>query len=267
MLNDRHYQILQFLLGSREVDVKHLTELLGVHATTVRRELREMEKDGLLTRTHGGARLVEPIRYELPYELRAKEQVEAKRKIAKAAKKLIHPKMVIGISGGTTCTELSRQIITYDNLTVITNAVNIAIELRSQGDTRVVMTGGILTSNSYELVGSQVSESMHKYHLDCTFLGASGVDSGFGLSVSDEPEANASRAFISSAEKIIILADHTKIGKTKFAHLCPLDEVNLLITDNGITEEQNLMLSKAGLNIFVAGEEDDPSKFFINRLK
>jgi len=263
MLKDRQYQILQCLLDNGEVGVKNLADLFELHETTVRRELREMEKEGLLKRTHGGVRLVEPIRYELPYELRAKEQVDAKRKIAAAARKLIHPKMVIGLSGGTTCTELARQLITHDDLTVITNAVNVAIELRSRPNTRVVITGGILTANSYELVGSQVSESMHKYHLDCVFLGASGIESDFGISVSDESEANAINAIISSAEQLIVLADHTKIGKAKFAHLCPLANVSLLITDDGISEEQYSMLTNTGLNLIVAGKENDLSKFSI----
>jgi DeoR family transcriptional regulator of aga operon len=211
-----------------------------------------MQKSGLLQRMHGTAQIPTPIRYELPYEKRAAQHVEAKRKIAAAAKQLIRQELVIGLSGGSTCTELARQLRAMQQITVVTNAVNIVLELQGQLGKRVIVTGGLLNQDSYELVGSLVGQSLQNMHLNLAFLGASGVDRDFGFSMADEPEAVASRAFMAAAEQTVILADHSKLGKATFARLCPLREVDLLITDDGISLEQHTMLQNAGLKVLVA---------------
>ena len=252
MTTERQLKILQHLTQHHRLEVGQLSALLQVSPSTIRRELRLMQESGLLKRTHGTAQLPTPIRYELPYENRAAHHVEAKRKIAHTAKQLIERELVIGMSGGTTCTELARQLRAMEQITVVTNAVNIALELQGQLGQRVIVTGGQLNQDSYELVGNLVVQSLQTMHLDLVFLGATGVDVGFGFSVADEPEAVASRAFIAAAERTIILADHSKIGKATFARLCPLTAVDLLITDKGITSEQQAAFHEAGLKVLVA---------------
>lgn len=252
MTTDRQLRILEHLVRHDELEVAQLSELLQVSPSTVRRELTTMEKIGLLVRTHGAARLPTPIHYDSPYEKRAAQQIQAKRKIAAVAKKLIEPGMVVGISGGTTCTELGRQMRATERVTIVTNAVNVALELQGQLGKRVMITGGTLTEGSYELIGDQVVQSLQAVHLDLAFVGASGIDLGFGFSVSDEPEAVAGRALMASADRSVIVADHTKIGRATFARLCRLTEVNLLITDDQITLSQREALEAAGLDILVA---------------
>ncbi len=253
MTTDRQMQILQYLARHDMLEVGRLGEWLQVSPSTVRRELRTMEADGLLVRSHGGAFLPTPIRYEPPFEKRAAQDVEPKRKIAAAAKRLVQPGMVLGISGGTTCTELARQLRAMPDITVVTNALNIALELQSQLSKRVVLTGGLLTKDSYELVGSLVVQSLQSMHLDIAFGGASGVDLSFGFSVSDEPEAAVARALMAASERTIMIADHTKIGRATFARLCSLADVEMLITDDGISAEQCAVLQAASLNVLVAG--------------
>jgi DeoR family transcriptional regulator, aga operon transcriptional repressor len=193
------------------------------------------------------------VRYEAPYESRAAANVDAKRAIAAAAMRLIGSGAVIGLSGGTTCTELARQLRAVEQVTVVTNAVNIALELYGQPNKRLMLTGGLLNQNSYELVGGLVSESLQDVHIDTAFLGASGIDPTFGFSMSDEPEAAVGRAFKAAADRTIVLADHTKIGRRTFARLCRLTEVDLLITDQGIVADDGAALEHAGLKILVAG--------------
>ncbi|MCL4297408.1 MAG: DeoR/GlpR family DNA-binding transcription regulator [Anaerolineae bacterium] len=252
MTTARQLKILQHLTQHNRLEVVRLSELLDVSPSTVRRDLRALQKSGLLQRTHGTAQIPTPIRYELPYENRAAQHVEAKRKIAAVARQLIEPELVIGLSGGSTCTELARQLRAMEHVTVVTNAVNIALELQGQLGKRVIVTGGLLNQDSYELVGNLVTQSLQNMHLNLAFLGASGVDLDFGFSMADEPETVASRAFMAAAEQTIILADHSKLGKTTFARLCPLREVDLLITDHGINHEQHLALQNAGLKVLVA---------------
>lgn len=256
-MNNYQDQILQILTRNQRITVSQLSELLDVSNSTVRRQLIILEKKGLLLRTHGGAQLPSPLFYEPPYEERSANMVDAKRNIALLGRTLIDTQRVIGISGGTTCTELAKQLRTLHGATIVTNAINIALELQSQKENRVVVTGGTLNSFSYELVGHLVSHSLETIHMDIVFLGVSGIDVQFGFSMSDEPEAVAGRAFMKSSEKTVIVADHTKLQKSTFAHLCHINAVDILITDAGITQEQLTQLSQAGLNILVASHMSD----------
>ena len=244
-------QIITFLTQYESIGVSELSNLLDVSPATIRRQLAKLEEKGLLTRTHGGASLIHPITYELPYEKRAAHQVNAKRMIAVKAKTLISPNAIVGLSGGTTCTELARQLRTFENLTVVTNAINISLELHGHKENRLMVTGGMLNLYSYELVGNLVSSSLQNIHLDIAFLGASGIDLNFGFSMSDEPEAVAGRAFIATSDKSVIIADSTKLEKRTFARLCPLDAIDLLITDDGINSDQVNSLEGTGLEVLV----------------
>jgi DeoR family transcriptional regulator of aga operon len=214
-----------------------------------------MEKRGLVVRTHGGAHLANPITYESLYENRAAQALVAKRKIAAAALAHISPGSVIGLSGGTTCTELARLLRTLESITVVTHAINIALEIQAQAGRRIMVTGGLLNQNSYELVGNQVSQSLQSVHLDIAFVGVSGISSEFGFSMHDEPEAVAGRAFMAAADRTIVLADSTKVGKSTFARLCSIKDVRLLITDDQIDPKQTKLLRDAGLEILIASSE------------
>lgn len=255
-MNDYQKKILQYLVERGSIEVNTLSELLQLSPSTIRRQLAVMQKKGLLVRTHGGATLPHPIHYGAHFESRATHEMEAKRKIAAAAKKLLYPGLAIGISGGTTCTEFARQFCAAGSLTIVTNALNIALELQGLPDSRIVITGGILNKGSYELVGDQVSGGLENISLEIAFLGCSGVDLSFGFSMFDEPEAVAGRAFISAAVRTIVLADHTKLGKANFARLCPIQEVDLLIVDDGVTPQQLRSLESSGLKVMVASSPE-----------
>ena len=252
MTTNRQIQILQHLTMHDCLEVTQLSELLQVSPTTIRRELKVLEESGLLERLHGMARLPAPIRYELPFEQRAAQQVEAKRKIAIAASGLIKPGQVIGLSGGTTCTELARQLRTIAEITVVTSAINIALELQRQLSKRVIVIGGMMNQDSYDLVGDLAVQSLQHVNLDLVFHGVSGIDLKFGFSVADEPDAVVARAFKASSDQTIILADHSKVGKSTFARFCPLSEADMLITDDGINQEEHDSLERSGLRVLVA---------------
>lgn len=255
-MNEYQKHILSILTQRDYSTVQQLSEMLEVSPSTIRRQLSFMEKRGAIFRTHGGARISTPISYEVPYENRAAQSIEAKRLIATVALSLINPDIVIGLSGGTTCTELARQIRTLEKVTVVTNAVNIALEVQTQLGRRVMVTGGMLNQNSYELVGSQVSQTLQNVHIDICFLGASGIKVDFGFSMSDEPEAVAGRALIAASDQVVVIADHTKIGKSTFARLCPFREVDILITDDQIASDQLDLLITSGLKVMLAHSND-----------
>jgi DeoR/GlpR family transcriptional regulator of sugar metabolism len=160
--------------------------------------------------------------------------------------------MVLALVGGTTCSALARMLRPLDELTIVTSAINVALELQGQSNKRVIVTGGTLNRNSYELVGSQTISSLESFHCEMAFLGASGMSPEYGLSMSDEPEAAVGRALIASAERAVVLADHTKLGKRGLVRVCPLEQVHLLITDARAAPEQVGSLRRAGLEVIVA---------------
>jgi DeoR/GlpR family transcriptional regulator of sugar metabolism len=252
MTTDRRLRIIHQLIIRHEIEVDELSSLLHVSPSTIRRELRVMEKEGLLIRTHGAAHLRVPIDYDFPYADRAAKQLDEKRAIALAATRLITPGMVLALVGGTTCTALARMLRPLDELTVVTSAINVALELQGQSNKRVIVTGGTLNRNSYELVGSQAISSLENIHCEMAFLGASGMSAEYGLSMSDEPEAAVGRALIASAERAVVLADHTKLGKRGLVRVCPLNQVPLLITDAQAAPQQVEPLARAGLEVIIA---------------
>jgi len=253
MTTDRQVKILQYLTEHATLEVGQLSELLQTSPSTIRRELKVLEQNGLLVRNHGNAQLHAPIRYELPFEKRAVQQAEAKRKIAMAAREIIQPGQVIGLSGGTTTTELARQLRPMGGITIVTSAINIALELQGQSNKRVMVTGGILNQESYELAGDQAVQSLGNVHLDVMFHGASGIDVDFGISLADEPDAVVARAFKAASDRLVILADHSKVGQKTFARFCGLTEVDFLITDEGLDADQQAVLAAGGLPIQIAG--------------
>jgi DeoR family transcriptional regulator, aga operon transcriptional repressor len=248
----RQRDILQHLNRHQTLEIGRLSELMGLSPSTVRRELTSMEESGLVLRSHGAARLPSPIRYEAPFEERAATMVDAKRKIAARAADMVRPGQVIGLSGGSTSTELSRHLRATQNVTVVTNAVNVALELQAQPSKRVIVTGGVLNPHSYDLVGEMAVQSLKNVHLDVVFQGVSGVDVRFGFTVADEPDVVVARALRAASDRLVILADHTKIGKATFARFCGVDGADLLITDDAIPASRRRELEEAGLVVEVA---------------
>ncbi len=251
-MNKHQKMIMRQLTEHAMLDVRTLSETLGLSPSTIRRQLSGLQEKGLIVRARGSAMLPRPINYSSLFETRVNCRVEAKRKIAALAKKLLAPNLVIGISGGSTCTELARQLRALNGYTIVTNALNIAIELQGPLSNRIIVTGGALNQNSYELVGNQVAESLKKISLDIAFLGCSGIDHNFGFSMFDEPEALAGRDFMAAAKKTIVLADHSKLGRTEFARLCPIEAIDVLITDDGLSEEQKRYLDELDIDVLVA---------------
>ncbi|MEW5784021.1 MAG: DeoR/GlpR family DNA-binding transcription regulator [Bacillota bacterium] len=254
-MNKHQKKIMNYLTEHTQTDVDTLSKKVALSSSTIRRQLSELQEKGLLVRTHGGAMLPNPIHYGSYFETRVTCQMEAKRMIASLAKKQLTPNLIIGISGGSTCTELARQLRALSGFTIVTNALNIAIEMQGPLSNRIIVTGGVLNQSSYELVGNQVAESLKNVSLDIAFLGCSGIDCAFGFSMFDEPEAVAGRAFMAASRKTIVLADHTKLSRTEFARLCPIEAVDMLITDEGVSDEQIRSLKKVNLEVLVASTD------------
>ena len=227
---ERLSAILEELSTDGTVGVSELVATLGVSAATVRRDLELLEQQKLLARTHGGA-VAQGVLYELPLRYKSARHQDEKRRIASAAARLVEDGAAIGLTGGTTTTEVARAVIERERLTVVTNALNIASELAIRPNLKLVVTGGYARAESYELVGPIAERSLEGLNLDVVFLGTDGISAKAGLTTHHEVEAHTDLALIDRARHVVVVADASKIGRVAFARICAVTRVHELITD------------------------------------
>ncbi len=218
----------------------------GVSSATVRRDLRTLHEQGLHVRTHGGA-VPSDLDLELPVRYRTSLRRSEKRRIALAAAALVPDGAVVGLTGGTTTTELARVLSDRNGFTIVTNALNIASELVLRSSIRLVVIGGSARHASYELVGPSAELMLARYHLDVAFIGIDGITLVGGCTTHDEMEAQTDRAFLGRARRVVVVADSSKLGHTAFAHICDVSEIDDLITDSEADPEQLKELGDAGV--------------------
>ena len=248
---DRMAAILQHIAEAGSVDVARISTDLSVSAATMRRDLKALHEQGLLVRTHGGA-VASGVGLELPLRHREARHHPEKRAIGQMAAALVPAGAVVGMTGGTTVTEAARALKNDADITVVTNALNIAAELVLRPSLRVVVVGGAARHASYELVGPAAESVIERYHLDVSFIGIDGFTVEEGCSTYDEMEAHTDHAFIGRARRRIVVADSTKLGKRTFVRICRTDEITDLVTDSGADPGFLAGLQDAGVNVLTA---------------
>ncbi|MGI4894030.1 MAG: DeoR/GlpR family DNA-binding transcription regulator [Janthinobacterium lividum] len=253
-------QVLEFVIDRGNVSIAEVSQTLGVSTATVRRDLNLLAEQQLVTRTHGGAAVL-GSGYELPLQYKIARQADAKVAIARAVAELVSPGDCVGLNGGTTTTEVARALGSSERLgstgaaagvTIVTNALNIAYELSVRRHVKIVVTGGVTRSQSYELVGPLVGSSLRDFSLDLAILGVDGLTARFGATTMHEGEAEASRQIAAVARRVVVAADSTKLGRTTFARICPLEVLDVLVTDTAPARDVQDELSAAGVEVVVA---------------
>jgi DeoR family transcriptional regulator of aga operon len=248
---DRLGLILQHLNQHGSVGVAELAAQLDVSEASVRRDLHLLETQKLLTRTHGGA-VASGVLYELPMRYRGGQQYEAKRAIATAVAALLPADVgSIGLNGGTTTTEVARAIASRAGLRVVTNALNIASELAVRSNIELVVCGGSARSESYELVGPLAELTLSNINLDIAVLGVDGVSLTAGFTTHHEVEAHTNRAMLRAAERVIVVADSTKVGRRGFAKIAEIAAVSDIVTDSGVGAHDAQELRRLGPRVHI----------------
>ncbi|MFE5772495.1 DeoR/GlpR family DNA-binding transcription regulator [Streptomyces sp. NPDC056485] len=252
LAHQRRALILDEVRRRGGVRVNELTRSLNVSDMTVRRDLDVLAREGLLRKVHGGAVLGdEASSHEPGFEAKSEWETAAKRAIAGAAAALVAPGSAIALSAGTTTHALARELAEVTDLTVVTNSVRTAevfedVRRSGGGDTlTVILTGGIRTPSD-ALVGPIADQAIRSLHVDLLFLGCHGLGVATGLTTPNLAEAETNRAFLRSARRTVLLADHTKwsaVGLTTFASL---DEVDVLVTDSLPPEEAAAVTERVG---------------------
>ncbi|HEY3284089.1 MAG TPA: DeoR/GlpR family DNA-binding transcription regulator [Armatimonadota bacterium] len=252
--DQRTERILHQLLREGSVEVEDLASALGVSSATVRRELRDLEGRGLLRRTHGGAvavesALYEPFRYDASFQEQEALRTEEKRRIGLAAASLVREGETIALSAGTTATQVARCLRHRSGITLITNAVNVAMELSRCPGLTVILTGGVLSGGWFSLLGPLAIRSVEEFNYDRAFVGLDGIHADHGMSSHHPDEAALNRAMVRQAKQTVAVADHTKVGKVARAQVCPLSAIDLLITGAEVPDDEASELGLRGLTV------------------
>jgi DeoR family transcriptional regulator, aga operon transcriptional repressor len=240
--------ILERLADGGTVDVAKLAHELDASPATIRRDLAVLERQRLLARTHGGA-VAHAVSYELPLSYKGVRQAEEKRRIASAAAATVTEGMAVGLTGGTTATEVARALADRQKLTIVTNAINIASELAVRPNIKLIVTGGVARSQSYELSGPIAEASLAGLTLDVAFMGVDGIDAKAGCTTHQEVEAHTNGVMIEHAKRVVVVADGSKVGRVAFARICEASAVDELITDRAADDDPARTLTDCGIHV------------------
>jgi DeoR family transcriptional regulator, aga operon transcriptional repressor len=249
----RRAKILEELEAHGQVTVSDLSKIYKISEVTIRNDLSHLEKQNMLIRARGGAIKMKYFRMgiEPPISDKQKEFLKKKQGIAKAALNYIEDGDTIILDSGTTTTEIAKNLGQFKNLTVITNALNIAIILSEYEGINIFMPGGVLRKKSLSLVGVLADENFGKFYCDKLFLGVDGFDTIHGLSTPNTEEAHLNQIMLSKAKKVIVVADSIKFLRRRFAFISPISSINVVITDSGIREEDKNRLEKNGVEVII----------------
>lgn len=250
----RFQAILKALQEQGSIVVENLSADLDVSVVTIRRDLDELEQQGLLSRTHGGAvaghpALYEPFKNDRSFMEQVKRLAEEKRRIGRAAAALIQPGETIAITPGTTTAEVIRALPFHANITVVTNTVNIAMELSKRKDVDVFVTGGHLRGDWFSLVGANAVQSLGNILIHTLFIGADGLHPEWGASCFSADESELNGALLKRSRRRIAVVDHTKINVVAGWRISELSEIETLITDTGATDEMIAPFEAKGLKV------------------
>ncbi|MBB1287280.1 DeoR/GlpR transcriptional regulator [Flavisolibacter sp. BT320] len=251
-ITERHQLILQKLQEAGKVDIQELAESMQVSGVTVRKDLKLLEEKNLLFRTKGGGSVKNPYTTEKPINEKEFINVEQKKKIARAAVPFTAQTDSILIGSGTTVFELSRFLFPSKHLFVITPALKVALELYNRPNVEVLQLPGLIHQSSASAAGSFAERILDDISCDILFLGADGIDLEHGLTITNLTEAGLNQKMIQLAQKVVIMADSTKFERRGIGKICMLDQIDCIITDEGIAPDLLKQTEERGVQVIVA---------------
>jgi DeoR family fructose operon transcriptional repressor len=249
---ERQSTIIEKARSKGRVDVAELAADFDVTPETVRRDLTALERHGLLRRVHGGAIPVERLGFEPGLSARDSAMAPEKARIARAALAELPAEGAILLDAGTTTARLAELLPTDRELTVVTNAVPIAMTLSTRRNVTVLTIGGRVRGRTLAMVDQWALRVLADTFVDVAFLGTNGVSVERGLTTPDVAEAAVKRAMLQAARRTVVLADHTKVGNDCFARFGDLEEVDTLVSDEGLDIDLAADLQAAGPRVVLA---------------
>ena len=246
--------ILRQLQETGTIAIDELCTALGASIATIRRDLEDLEARSLLKRVRGGAVPIgplfyEPFRHDVSFQDKVSSFGDEKRRIARAAAGLVHSGDTVGLSGGTTTTEVVRSLKVLSGISIITNTVNVAMELSNRKDIDVFVTGGHLRGNWFTLVGPIANAATDLLFADIMFIGVDGIDAVQGLTCTNPEEAELLRKLVQHSKKKVAVADRSKLGTVSSWLLCQTRDIDCLITDSGASDEAIAPFERLGISV------------------
>ncbi|MFT4113433.1 DeoR/GlpR family DNA-binding transcription regulator [Silvibacterium sp.] len=241
--HDRAKRILHLLLEKGKGSVDELAAAVNASPASIRRDLIELEQRGLINRTHGGAEVpgqtsYKPFRFDAAFSLREERFADEKRRIALAAAEMVVENDTIALSPGTTTTQIARSLRHREGIHIVTSAINIGMELSSQPNMKVTVTGGIIRwPGSFSLVGATAYEALQRLFFDKVFMGGTGIHPEHGLTVIESDEALILSEMVKHGKQVIAVADSSKLGMVSTSQVCPPQLIHTIVTDDGVTAE------------------------------
>lgn len=248
---ERHQYILKRIQEEGKVNVVDLCEELEVSTVTIRKDLRTLEERHLLYRTHGGATATNPYTADRTVFEKEKLFAHEKKSIALAAAKMIVENDSIIIASGTTVQAMAKEIVPRGTLTVVTSALNVSLQLLHHGNVDVIQLGGALRKTSASVAGAYAESILSDFFCSKCFLGVDGIDIEYGLTTTNVQEAHLNRKMIKAAQKTIVLADSSKFGRKGFGRICPIEEIDCVVTDRNAPEKSIAALEKNGVQVLL----------------
>lgn len=247
LIHERQREVLRQVRVRGAGNVNELATVIGVSPSTIRRDLTELDEQGLLRRVHGGASL--PDEGEVAHIAREAAHTEEKRRIGEAAAQLVGNHSTILITGGTTTEAMLAHLHGREGLTVITNGLNVAMELSRQPGITVVVLGGVLRHAELSLLGALAEDAIRDFQVETAFIGAYGIDPVTGLSGASVHEASTDRRLLEGAPTVVALADSSKFGRRGPVRLAALFQISSLITDIGAPADAVAALQEAEVDV------------------
>lgn len=254
---ERRAQILQELKTVSEVSVSKLSLKFNVSEVTLRKDLNELKRRNLLTRVRGGAIRLPEIGLGEDIAIHEKQlyNFKEKRAIGKLAATLINENDTIILDSGTTTLEIAKNLHAIKKLTIITNAINIAVELSNYKRFSVILLGGHLRESSHSTVGPLAESNLKVFYCDKLFLGVDSFNMEQGVSTPNIEEANINQTMMTMSNETIAVFDSTKFNKRSFAFIAPINKINTVVTDRGIPSDIKSQLKKMDIKLFIADIE------------
>ena len=250
---ERKALILQTVKSGTPVKVTEFSQQLGVSESTIRRDLQELEDGGWIQRTHGGAILAH-TGFEPSFSDKEVVNLAEKKAMARQAASLVEDGEAVFLDAGTTTLEIAR-LLRGRKVTVATNSIEVTQVFIDDTQVEVMLLGGTFRKSTRSLVGYMANEMLKKLHFDKVFVAANALTAQFGISTPNPTEAETKRHMVASGRKVILVVDHSKIGKKALCSICGLDQIDILLTDWGICDEARRELEEQIEVIVAEGEE------------
>lgn len=228
---ERRNEILEKLQADKRVVVSELSQHYQVSEETIRRDLEKLENDGFAIKSYGGAVINENNTIDLPFNLRKKRNVTGKHRIASLLHELVHDGESLMLDASSTAVFIAKELKDRKNLTIITNSIEIIMELFDTPDWQVLSTGGIAKEGTFALVGPQTDRMLECYHVDKAVISCKGFDKERGITDSDDLHVKNKQTMLGCASQKILAVDYTKFNETAFARIGGLGDIDMIITD------------------------------------